>query len=75
MKISFHSERLKKARLQKNLTQEALAERCDSSERYIRDLENGRKAHPSAEMLYRIASTLEIPMESLVDIEEKETTE
>lgn len=75
MEITFHKERLKKERLQKNLTQQELAELCNSSDRYIRDLETGKKAHPSASMLYRIASSLEIPMEELVDIKKQESTE
>ena len=73
MQVIFYSELLKEARLKKNMTQEELAECCNSSDRYIRDLENGKKVHPSADMLYRIASTLEIPMDALVGIAPKIT--
>ena len=68
MQVRFRFQRLKEARLQKKLTQERLAERCNTSDRYIRDLEQGRKSHPSAEMLCLLASSLEIPMEELVHI-------
>ena len=67
MQVVFQYERLKEARLKKNLTQEELAERCGSSDRYIRDLEKGRKVHPSATVVCQIASVLEIPMEALFD--------
>jgi len=67
MQVVFQFERLKTARLKKNMTQEELAERCGSSDRYIRDLEKGRKVHPSAAVVCQIASALEIPMEALFD--------
>lgn len=67
MQVVFQYERLKEARLKKNLTQEELAERCGSSDRYIRDLEKGRKVNPSADLVCQIASVLEIPMEALFD--------
>ena len=72
MQIIFRSDRLKRARLDKNLTQEDLAARCNTSDRYIRDLERGRKSHPSAEMLYLLASGLDIPMEELIDTAQEE---
>ena len=65
MQTVFQYERLKEARLKKNLTQEELAERCGSSDRYIRDLEKGRKVNPSADLVCQIASALDIPMEAL----------
>ena len=67
----FRHKRLKEARLNKNMTQELLAERCNTSDRYIRDLERGRKSHPSAEMLCLLAATLEIAMDELIDTEEE----
>lgn len=72
MRVIFRCKRLKEARLQKKLTQETLAERCNTSDRYIRDLEQGRKSHPSAEMLCLLASSLDIPMEELVDVTQEE---
>ena len=72
MRVTFRHERLKEARSKKNMTQEMLAECCNASDRYIRDLERGRKSHPSAEMLFLLASNLEIPMEELVDMDQEE---
>jgi len=71
MQVVFRHKRLKEARLKKNMTQEFLAERCNTSDRYIRDLERGRKSHPSAEMLCLMAATLEIAMDELIDTEEE----
>ena len=67
MQVVFRFDRLKKARLKKKMTQEVLAEQCNTSDRYIRDLEKGRKMHPSAAVVCQIASVLEIPMETLHD--------
>lgn len=72
MQVTFRHERLREARNKKNMTQEMLAECCNTSDRYIRDLERGRKSHPSAEMLFLLASSLEIPMEALVDMEQED---
>jgi len=72
MHVIFRSDRLKRARLSKNLTQEDLAARCNTSDRYIRDLERGRKTRPSAEMLCLLAAGLEIPMEELIDMVQEE---
>ena len=72
MQAVFQYERLKEARRNKNMTQEELAERCGSSDRYIRDLEKGRKVHPSAEVICQIASALEIPMEALIEAGQEE---
>ena len=71
MQVVFRHKRLKEARLNKNMTQELLAERCNTSDRYIRDLERGRKSHPSAKMLCLLAATLEIAMDELIDTEEE----
>ncbi len=72
MHAVFCSHRMKEARLQKNMTQEQLAEACQTSDRYIRDLERGRKSHPSAEMVCLLASTLEIPMTDLMSVQPEE---
>ena len=72
MQVVFQYERLKEARLKKNLTQEELAERCGSSDRYIRDLEKGRKVHPSAAVICQLASVLEVSVEALFDTEQED---
>ena len=72
MRVIFYSDRLKRARMNKNMTQEDLAARCNTSDRYIRDLERGRKTHPSAEMLCMLAASLDITMEELVDVTQED---
>ena len=72
MRVLFRADQLKRARLNKKLTQEDLAAQCNTSDRYIRDLECGRKTRPSAEMLCLLAASLEIPMEELVDLQPEE---
>ena len=71
MQVNFRADRLRKARIKKKLTQEALAEKCNTSDRYIRDLEQSRKNHPSAEILCLLAASLEISMDELVDLGEE----
>jgi len=72
MQVIFRSDRLKLARLKKRLTQEDLAAQCNTSDRYVRDLECGRKKNPSAEMLCLLAASLDVPMEELVDVKQEE---
>ena len=74
MQVIFQYERLKAARQKKNMTQEELAERCGSSDRYIRDLEKGRKVNPSADLVCQIASALDITMETLFATGQEEIT-
>ncbi len=68
MQVIFRFDQLKRARINKKMTQEDLAARCNTSDRYIRDLEHGRKTRPSAEMLCLLAANLDIPMDELVDV-------
>ena len=58
-------KRIAKIRKKKKLTQEALAERVDSSSTYISNIERAAK-QPSLNMLVRIASVLEISLDYLV---------
>ena len=53
------AENMKKYRKQANLTQEKLAELCDTDHRYIGQIETGRRC-PSLEYVERIASALNI---------------
>lgn len=71
MKLYFRSNKMKEARIKKKITQEDLAELCNSSDRYIRDLELGKKSHPSANILYLLSLHLEIPMDELIEVREE----
>ena len=72
MLAKFNAEKLRVARMERNITQEMLAERCDTTDRYIRDLEAGRKDMPSAALVCRFSLALDVPMESLMDIVQEE---
>ena len=75
MLAKFDSEKLRAARKQKKLSQMHLAELCDSSDRYIRDLERGAKENPSATLVCLMSRALEVSMEDLVKIEKEEGQE
>lgn len=57
-------ERIRKYRMQVNLSQEELADRCGLYRTYIGHLENGRYS-PSAYILWIIASNLSITVDKL----------
>ena len=58
-------QRIREMRKRKNLTQETLSETLDVSPEYISRIENA-KARPNLEILSRISSVLEIPLEKLI---------
>ena len=55
-----------------NKTQAQLAVAADTTERYIRDLETGRKRDPSARIVYGCAVFLGVAMEELMIVIEEE---
>ena len=57
--LTVFAENMKKYRKQAKLTQEKLAELCDTDHRYIGQIETGRRC-PSLEYVERIASALNI---------------
>ena len=72
MLTKFNADKLRTARIQRNMTQEVLAELCDTTDRYIRDLEAGRKDMPSAALVCQFSLALGVPMEALMDISQEE---
>ena len=68
MMAKFNADKLRVARANRNMTQETLAERCNTTDRYIRDLESGRKDMPSATLVCQFSIALDVPMEYLMDI-------
>ena len=70
MRVIFLHQRLQQKRREKQLTQEMLAERCDCSVRYLRDLELGAKCNLSAALFLQIISVLDIPADELLRIEQ-----
>ena len=72
MKVIFLSQNLRQKRRERHLTQEMLAERCDCSVRYLRDLETGVKDNPSAALFLQLVFALNVSAEELICMEEGE---
>lgn len=66
----FNHERFRAACERKKTSQSTLAEQAGTTDRYIRDLEAGRKRNPSAVLLCQLCGELGISMESLMDVHE-----
>ena len=66
MAVQLNGKKLHQERKRKAYTLAELAERCGTSERYVGDLERGRKSNPSAAMLYRFSRALGVPMEEFM---------
>ncbi len=58
-------KRIKRLRLQKHMTQEALSEKIDISAKHLSNIENNN-AHPSIETLVAIANILECSLDYFV---------
>lgn len=69
MQVIFRYQKIQTRRKEKRLTQEVLAECCDCSSRYLRDLEHGKKCNPSAVLLHLLTHALDISMEELLEIQ------
>lgn len=61
--------KLKNARLNKNLTQEELAEKVGIHPTYVGKLESG-KNNPSVMLVYKISRALKIELKELFDFDE-----
>lgn len=57
--------RVKVSRKEENRSQEALAEKCATTSRYLSDIENG-KCKPSLDMLAKICVALDVSIDSLL---------
>ena len=62
---------LKRLRTKKNLSQEAFGFECEIHRTYVSQLERGLKS-PSLKTLYKISTVLEISLEELMRLLEKE---
>lgn len=72
MQVYFNGQKFKAVRKDRNLSQIRLAEQADTTERYLRDLEHGVKDNPSAAVVYRLSSALQVQMEELMVVREDE---
>ena len=70
MRVTFLHQKLQQKRKEKHLTQEMLAEQCDCSVRYLRDLELGVKCNLSAALFLQITYVLDVPADELLRIEQ-----
>ena len=67
--------KIRKLRKQRGDTLEQLAERAGSSKSYIWELENKTPPRPSADMLTRIATALDVTIDYLLDDKDSVTEE
>ena len=72
MQVHFNGKRFKTERKQCKISQIRLAEQAETTERYLRGLEHGRKEYSSAAMVYRLSNALKIWMEDLMLVWEDE---
>ncbi len=70
--VILDGARLRTLRESRNKTQAQLAEAADTTERYVRDLESGKKCASSAAIVYGFASFLDVPMEELMTVSKEE---
>ena len=70
MPVVFDGEKLRAMRMELNYTQAELAEAADTTIRYLRDMEKGRKQNPSAVVVCRLCAALRVPMECVMSEEE-----
>lgn len=61
------AENIKRLRIQKQLSQPALAQRAEVSKGYVYMLESGGVANPSLEILHKIANALDATVAELID--------
>ena len=61
--------KIKAARLKKNLTQKQLSERTGLSQAYINELENGKKVNPSIIVLDKLAAALGVCLTEILEDE------
>lgn len=66
MLARFDYKKFLSTRKGKKLTQATVATAANTSIRYVRDMEKGKKSNPSAAMLYGLSAALDVPMESLM---------
>jgi len=59
--------KIKELRVKKKLTLEELAKQVNSTKSYIWEIENKPNLKPSAELIHKLATTLDVTMEQLMD--------
>ena len=70
--VKLNASKIQELRISRDMTQAHLAELGNTTERYIRDLESGKKCNPSAVLLCRIAHALGNSTEELLEIDDED---
>lgn len=73
LNVLFDATKLQAKRKLLNLTQATLAEKADTSERYVRSLEAREKQNPSAVLVFRLSRALQITMEDLMLVKQEDS--
>lgn len=73
MEVRFDHGKLKKLRKKQKLSQSRLAELSGTTDRYIRFMEKGKKANPSAIVLYRVCQVLGNTVEEFMQTSSSDT--
>jgi transcriptional regulator with XRE-family HTH domain len=60
IQLSTLRQRIRECRLERGYTQEMLATKAGLGEKYLQNLEAGRRANPGIEVLNQIAQALEV---------------
>ena len=72
MTVLFDAKKLQFERKQRKLTQAMLAEKADTSERYVRSLEASTKVNPSACLVFRLSRVLQLTMDDLMAVSQED---
>ena len=72
MLARFDGAKLREIREQQGIPQAELAARAGTFIRYVRALEKGRKRKPFADLLYKLAIALDVPMETFMQHQPEE---
>lgn len=70
--VIINGAKLRELRIEQNKLQSEIAAAADTTERYIRDLEKGKKKMPSASIVYGCAHCLGVSMEELMIVVKEE---
>ena len=70
---NFVGQKIKRWRLEQNITQEQLAHRLDLSQGYINQIENGKRSF-TLETLQKVAGVLGIPLSDIFNEEKNEVS-
>ena len=71
--VLFDANKLQAKRKNLNLTQAVLAEKADTSERYVRSLEASEKLNPSAILVFRLSRVLQLTMDDLMTVKTEDS--